>query len=290
VDDDPSFERLLNHLKEARGLDFTGYKRASLMRRVRHQMAQVDVEGFDDYLGYVRVHPEEHAALVKTILISVTGFFRDAEAWQHLRGEIVPDIVHRKADEPIRVWSAGCASGQEAYGMAMCFSEAMGPDDFRDRVRVYATDIDREAVAQARTASYVQREIRGLPADLMTKYVEPVGQRYTVREALRRAVTFSRHDLVQDTPICGIDLLLCRNTLIYFNAETQARVLSRLHLALNPAGVLFLGRAELLLGHALFRPIGLERRFFRKVAAPTPRAGTLAARRRSTGPARRRER
>jgi two-component system CheB/CheR fusion protein len=274
--DDASFERLVNYLKEARGFDFTGYKRTSLMRRVRHQMGQVGIEEFDGYQDYLQVHPEEFTALFNTILINVTGFFRDADAWQQLREEIVPNILRRKANDPIRIWSAGCASGQEAYGVAICLRERMEPDDFRDRVKIYATDVDEEALVQARAASYADREVRDLPAELTAKYFERVGQRYLFRKDMRRAVIFGRNDLVQDAPISRIDLLLCRNTLMYFNAETQYRVVGRLHFALNPAGVLFLGKAEMLLSHvALFQPIDLKRRFFRKVSAAAPRDRAL---------------
>jgi two-component system, chemotaxis family, CheB/CheR fusion protein len=284
---DPSFERLLTYLKEARGFDFTGYKRPSLVRRVRHQMALVDVGEFDDYIDYLQVHPDEFTALFNTILINVTGFFRDGDAWQQLRDEIVPAILRRKAADPIRIWSPGCASGQEAYSVAVCFSESMEPDDFRDRVKIYATDIDEEGLLQARAASYLEREVRGLPAEVATKYFEQVGQRYVVGKDVRRAVIFGRNDLIQDAPIARIDLLVCRNTLMYFNAETQARVLGRLHFALNPSGVLFLGQAEMLLSHTtLFQPIDLERRFFRKVSAVTPRErGLLVGPGRTADPA-----
>ncbi|MEN3358277.1 MAG: two-component system, chemotaxis family, CheB/CheR fusion protein [Mycobacteriales bacterium] len=272
----PSFERLLQYLKESRGFDFTGYKRTSLIRRVQHQMSQVGVAEFDDYLDYLQVHPDEFTALFNTILINVTGFFRDPDAWQQLREEVIPNILRRKPAEPIRVWSAGCASGQEAYGVAMCISELMEPDEFRDRVKIYATDVDEEGLLQARAATYQEREIRGVPPDLLGKYFDQPGQRYVFRKDLRRTVIFGRNDLVQDAPISRIDLLVCRNTLMYFNAETQTRVLGRLHFALNPDGVLFLGKAEMLLSHPkLFQPIDLKRRFFRKASIAARERGLL---------------
>jgi two-component system CheB/CheR fusion protein len=228
-------------------------------------MQQVGVEEFDEYLDHLQVHPDEFTALFNTILINVTSFFRDPDAWQQLRTDIVPGLLQRKQDELIRVWSAGCASGQEAYGVAICLAELLPAEAFRDQVKIYATDVDEEGLAQARAASYVDREVRGVPPDLLEKYFEPVGKRYVFRKDLRRSVIFGRNDLLQDAPISRIDLLACRNTLMYFNAETQARVLSRLHFALNPEGVLFLGKAEMLLSHsALFKAIDLRRRFFRK--------------------------
>src|SRR4051812_13998683 len=160
---DPAFERLLAYLKESRGFDFTGYKRASLMRRVRHQMQQVGVESFDDYYDYLQVHPDEFTALFNTILINVTSFFRDEEAWAYMSGTALPRLLETVGDGPIRVWSAGCATGQEAYSIAMALVEIMGAAEFRQRVKIYATDVDEEALAIARQAMYTEKELRGLP-------------------------------------------------------------------------------------------------------------------------------
>jgi two-component system, chemotaxis family, CheB/CheR fusion protein len=267
---DPQFEALLLYLKEARGFDFTGYKRSSLMRRVGRRMAQINVPDYAEYLDYLQVHPEEFTALFNTILINVTGFFRDVEAWDYLRSDVLPSVLAGKdPDAPLRVWSAGCASGEEAYSLAMMLTEALGPDEFRRRVKIYATDVDEEGLTQARHASYNERDIRGLSSELLEKYFESNGGRYIFRKDLRRSVIFGRNDLVQDAPISRIDVLVCRNALMYFNAETQARILSRFHFALTNGGVLFLGKAEMLLSHTnLFIPIDLKRRLFRKVAPP----------------------
>jgi two-component system, chemotaxis family, CheB/CheR fusion protein len=274
---DPQFEALLLYLKESRGFDFTGYKRSSLIRRVGRRMAQIAVPDYTEYLDFLQVHPEEFTALFNTILINVTGFFRDAEAWDHVRAEVLPSILAAKdPDAPVRVWSAGCASGEEAYTLAMVIAETLGPEEFRRRAKIYATDVDEEGLTQARHASYSERDIRGLPPDLLDKYFEANSNRYTFRKDLRRSVIFGRNDLVQDAPISRIDLLVCRNALMYFNAETQARILSRFHFALAPGGVLFLGKAEMLLSHtSLFVPIDLKRRLFRKVAPPHPTNGAF---------------
>ena len=154
---DPSFERLLAYLKESRAFDFTGYKRASLMRRVQHQMSQVGVDSFDDYYDYLQVHPEEFTGLFNTILINVTSFFRDEEAWEYLATTALPRLLESTGSEPIRVWSAGCATGEEAYSLAMTLVEALGPADFRQRVKIYATDVDEDALAIARQAAYTER-------------------------------------------------------------------------------------------------------------------------------------
>jgi len=277
AESDPTFEALLVHLKNNRGFDFTGYKRASLMRRVDRRMAQVDVADYTEYLDYLELHAEEFTALFNTILINVTGFFRDGEAWDVLRTEVLPGLVAAKTPtEPLRIWSAGCASGEEAYTLAMILAEMMGPGEFRDRVKIYATDVDDEALSHARHGAYTQREMRGVPEELGERYFEPAGARHVFRKDLRRSVIFGRNDLVQDAPISRIDLLVCRNTLMYFNAETQARILTRFHFALAPRGVLFLGKAEMLLSHsALFLPIDVRRRTFRKAPRMAPLNGTL---------------
>jgi two-component system, chemotaxis family, CheB/CheR fusion protein len=265
---DPDLEALLLHLKETRGFDFTGYKRATLERRVRRRMQIVNVGTYADYLDYLEVHPEEFAGLFNTILINVTSFFRDAEAWAMLRSEIVPDLLNANSSGPIRVWSAGCATGEEAYGLAVVFAEALGIDEFRDRVKIYATDVDEEALAVARQATVSEQVLSQLPTDVQQRYFEPNGQRRTFRSDLRRSVIFGRNDLLQDAPISRIDLLSCRNTLMYFNADAQGRILERFRFALKDTGILFLGKAEMLLAQrSLFEPVDLKHRFFRKVPA-----------------------
>ncbi|MFB9363847.1 CheR family methyltransferase [Actinoplanes nipponensis] len=264
---DPDFEALLVYLKESRGFDFTGYKRSSLMRRVDRRMSQVGIVGYPDYLDHLQVHPDEFTALFNTILINVTAFFRDADAWDFLRAEIVePLIAARAPDAPIRIWSAGCASGQEAYTLAIVFAEVLEIEAFRERVKIYATDVDEEQLTEARQATYGEEDLQAVPAELAEKYFERAGGRFTFRKDLRRSVIFGRNDLVQDAPISRIDLLSCRNTLMYFNAETQTKILSRFHFALADGGILLLGKAEMLLSHGtIFAPVDLKRRVFRRV-------------------------
>jgi two-component system CheB/CheR fusion protein len=270
---DPSFEALLSYLKEERAFDFTGYKRSSLMRRVDRRMAQVGSDDYLDYLDYLQVHPDEFAALFNTILINVTGFFRDPDAWEYLRTECLPALLAaRRPEVPLRIWSAGCASGEEAYTLAIVLAEILGPHQFDERVKIYATDVDDEGLVQARQGAYSERALSGVPAELVDKYFEKSNSRFVFRKDLRRSVIFGRNDLVQDAPISRVDLLVCRNTLMYFNAEAQGRILGRFHFALAEYGVLFLGKAEMLLSHAgLFTPIDLKRRVFRKLhQAPAP--------------------
>ncbi len=267
---DPKFEALLDYLKRSRGFDFSSYKRSSLMRRVtkRMQAVDTDVRDYLGYMDYLEVHPEEFIQLFNTILINVTGFFRDEAPWNYLAREIIPQILKGKsADDPIRIWNAGCSSGEETYTLAMLFAEALGHDAFCGRVKIYSTDVDEEALAQARSAAYTNKELQPIPAAMRRKYFETAGGRHTFRTELRRSVIFGRHDLLSDAPISRLDLLVCRNTLMYFNAEAQARVLARFHFALHDGGVLFLGRAEMLLSHpTLFTPVDLRHRVFIKTS------------------------
>jgi len=258
------FEALIEYLRDTRGFDFTGYKRASLIRRVALRCSELGIDSFRAYLDYLQVHTEEFATLFNKILINVTEFFRDKDSWDYLAKNIVPRVAAKSGD--IRVWSTGTSSGEEAYSAAVLLCEALGEESFVDRVKIYATDVDEEALSKAR-AGYSSRELESLDQNLRSRYFERQGDRFMFRAALRRAIIFGRHDLTQDAPISRLDLLICRNTLIYFTAEAQGRILARFHYALNDDGYLFLGRAEMLLTHtALFTPVDLKERIFSKVA------------------------
>lgn len=230
-------------------------------------MQVVGISGFAEYQDYLEVHPEEFAELFNTVLINVTSFFRDKEAWDFLASEVIPKILEsKKGSEIIRIWSAGCASGEEAFTIAMLMIDALGEDGFKNRVKIFATDIDEVALTQARIAAYTPKEMEPVPNEFRDKYFQISGGTYVFRPDLRRSIIFGRHDLVQDAPISHLALLVCRNTLMYFNAETQTKVLARFHFALKDTGYLFLGRAELLLTHAsLFTPINLKYRMFKKL-------------------------
>lgn len=262
----PEFERLLIFLKKLRGFDFTAYKRSTLMRRVQKRMLLRGCNSFEEYQGYLENHPDEFPQLFNTILINVTSFFRDGDAWDYFCANALPKIAaERHPDEPIRAWVAGCATGEEAYTLAMVLSEIVGPDEFKDRVKIYATDLDEEALDQARAACYTLSDVQNVPPSLIEQYFEANGDRYTFSRELRRTIVFGKHDLLSDAPISRVDLLLCRNTLMYFNAEAQERILSKFHFALNSGGVLYLGKAETLLTHAnMFAPLDLKHRVFAK--------------------------
>ena len=262
----PGLDKLLRYLHESRAFDFTGYKRTGLERRLQKRVAVLGLQSFDDYVDYLEVHPTEFDNLFNAILINATSFFRDPVAWEFLAQHVVPQIVENRKKGTIRIWSAGCATGQEAYTVAMVLAQALGLDALHRRVKIYATDIDDDALTQARQATYTPKEVSSVPDSLVDTYFERTGPKYTFRKEARRSVIFGRHNLLSDAPISRVDLLLCRNTLMYFNADAQSRILSSMHFALAESGVLFLGKAEMLLTHSpLFSPLDLKRRLFTKL-------------------------
>jgi len=279
---DPEFEALLEFLRDERGFDFTGYKRPTLMRRIAKRMQEVGLDG--DYAAYrehLARHEDEFARLFDTILINVTSFFRDPAAWEYVAEEIIPRVEEaRTPGDPIRAWSTGCSTGEEAYTLAILLAESIGDEEFRQRVKIYATDVDDHALGAGRTATYSPAQLEPVRDDLREKYFEPQNGRYAFRPDLRRSVIFGRHDLVQDPPISRIDLLVSRNTLMYFDTDAQQRILGNFHFALRDDGFLFVGKSEVLVARSpSFAPVDLRRRVFAKVplaaardrAVPRPR-------------------
>jgi two-component system CheB/CheR fusion protein len=259
-------EKLLVFIRDTRGFDFTGYKRSTLARRIRKRMADARITDYADYQDRLEADAEEFRALFNTILINVTGFTRDAEAWGYLQREVLPElIVARPATEDIRVWSAGCSSGQEPYSLAILFAEVLGVEECARRVKIYGTDVDEEALREARSGLYTAKALEPLAPELRDKYFEPNGAQFAFRPDLRRRVIFGRHDITRDAPISRLDLLVCRNTLMYFNSEAQSQIIDRFHFALREGGHLFLGKAEMLLSDGeRFEVANMRQRIFRR--------------------------
>ncbi|MHB8694970.1 MAG: CheR family methyltransferase [Solirubrobacteraceae bacterium] len=266
---------LLDFIKESRGFDFTGYKRSGIERRVAKRMNEVGIAAgsYDDYTDYLELHGEEFVELFNALLINVTGFFRDPQTWEHLATDVIPALLaNRPPDSQLRVWCAGCASGEEPYTVAMVLARVLGDAAFHDRVKIYATDVDEEALDQARHAAYLPRQIEDVPPEALERFFTRTDQRFVFRKDLRRSVIFGKNDLVQDAPISRIDLLVCRNTLMYFTAETQSQILRRFRFALQDDGVLLLGKSEMLITHGdLFTPLNLKWRIYTNVDRPVPR-------------------
>ena len=274
------FDELLEYVEQSRGFDFGAYKRASLSRRVQKRMQAAGIDSYARYTEYLEAHPQEFTQLFNTILINVTGFFRDTPMWEYIGAEIIPRILRaRPRDASIRIWSAGCSSGEEAYSLAMLLADALGPDQFCERVKIYATDVDEDALGQGRAASYTDEAVKAIPQTLLTTYFEQANhQRWVFRREFRRSVIFGRHDLIVDPPISRVMLLVCRNTLMYFNTEVQQRILERFHFGLADGGFLFLGKAEMLLTRSTtFTPVDLTKRVLVKAARTAALNGAAAA-------------
>ena len=169
---DPNFERLLEFVRDERGFDYTGYRRPTLMRRFEKRMQDVGAADWQAYRAYLEEHAEEFAELFNTILINVTGFFRDPEAWEVVKDQVIPRVLEDRGDAPIRVWSAGCASGEEPYTIAMLLAEALGEEGFRRRVKIYATDIDDDALTEAREAIFSAKQLENVSDDLRERYFQ----------------------------------------------------------------------------------------------------------------------
>lgn len=264
---DYAIEALLDYLRQSHNFDFTMYKRPSLIRRLEYRMQMISVESYSDYLEYLKEQPKEFTFLFNTIEINFTGFFRDPEAWNYIAKTLIPRIIASKSEsEPIRVWSAGCASGEETYTLAILLAEALGVEQYQARVQIYATDIDTEALNQARQASYTSNQVEGVPSTFLERYFQQSAECYIFSKDLRRSIIFCRHNLIQDAPMAKIDLLVCRNVLIYFNTKGQIKTLARFYFSLKDSGFLFLGMSEILPPSTnLFTPLNIQQRIFTKI-------------------------
>ena len=191
MSDEAAFDALLAHLRRTRGFDFSAYKRSSLKRRIEKRMGTVGLADYESYLDHLEVHPDEFGALFTTILINVTSFFRDAAVWEYVAAEALPALIRAKdGASPIRIWSAACASGEEAYTLAMVLVEALGEQAFRDRVKIYATDADESAQAAARQAVYTPRQVEGVPPRHLAKYFTALNGNYMFSFVVDASGTF----------------------------------------------------------------------------------------------------
>lgn len=271
---------LLQVLLARTRVDFRDYKPTTVQRRIERRMAALGIAQQEDYVSYCRANPRELDALFKDLLISVTRFFRDPDEFLALKS-VAADLASQTEDAPLRIWVAGCATGEEAYSIAILVAEAFGgPGDLtRERVQIFATDIDGDALQTARRGRYNLAAVYDIPTAYLDRYFRKTQDAIEVIDALKDVIMFSKHNVFQDPPFLNVDLVCCRNLLIYFGAQLQAKVLSRFHYALRPGGALFLGTAETVAGsETLFRQEeGRARIWRRRAGVENP-----AARRTST--------
>lgn len=258
-------DRLLSLLKEHRQLDFSGYKKGTLSRRIRRRLIATNMADMQQYLALVESSPGELEQLGRDILISVTAFVRDRTAFDALDGAI-NKLIQDAGSEPIRVWVAGCATGEEAYSIALMIAEAKRRHGETGRiVQIFATDIDEDALEIARRGRYIAAALEALPPEWVARYFTAAEHTFDVNKELRDMVVFAKHNLVDDPPFLRLNLVTCRNVLIYFDNELQSRVLQRFHFGLRSRGLLFLGRSESIAQtENLFTPLDRRERLFRK--------------------------
>ena len=244
-DDDEDLRPFLERLREQTGLDFLSYKRPTIERRLQRRMSTVGVSDLGEYRQYLDRHPDERQKLVESFLIKVTEFFRDTEVFDYLRQQVLPELIAeaRKSGE-LRLWSAGCATGEEAYSLAILVSEALGDERETLPVRIFATDVAPEAVDFARRGIYPESALASLAPELIARHFIKTDAGYEVRKSTRNMVVFGEHDLGYRAPFPRIDLVLCRNVLIYFTPDLQRRALQRFAFALRPGKYLVLGKSE----------------------------------------------
>ncbi|HEY0379965.1 MAG TPA: chemotaxis protein CheB [Pyrinomonadaceae bacterium] len=246
ADGDPVRD-LLAHISQQTNIDFRNYKPATIMRRIARRMAGTHNQTVSDYSAYLQTHPAEVKELVRAFLIKVTGFFRDLEAFDFLRDELLPKLIEhgRAYGRVLRFWSAGCATGEEPYSLAIMLSELLGPELPEWSIKIFATDLDEGAINFSRRGSYPTNVLKDLPEDYRVRYFEPFDQGFRVTKPLRQLVIFGVQDLSRGVPFPRIDLVVCRNLLIYLKPERQQMILDLFAYSLHQTkGHLFLGKAE----------------------------------------------
>ena len=258
-------ERILALLRAATGHDFSQYKKHTVGRRIERRMFQHLTTSTEAYARYLQQQPQELKALFRELLINVTSFFRDPEAFEVLKHDVLPAMIQAKSAElPLRIWVAGCSTGEEAYSIAMVLRELVDGSPQELKVQFYATDLDDEAIATARAGLYPMNIAQDVSAERLRRFFLPEGDGYRIKKDIREMVVFAVQNLIQDPPFTRLDLLSCRNVMIYLEPELQVRVIPAFHYALRPGGVLFLSPSESIGTHTeLFESINRKWNFFR---------------------------
>lgn len=258
-------------LRNKTGHDFHGYKQNTFMRRVQRRMQVTQRATVDDYVGHLRDDHEEVQHLFNDMLIGVTQFFRDVREFEVLQSEVIPQLFEGKtAADQVRVWVLGCATGEEAYSLAILLREHMATLDVAPPVQIFATDIDGRALAAARVGRFSGAITRDLTPERLSRWFVREGDTYCVVKELREMCIFSQHNLIKDAPFSRLDLISCRNLLIYLNNDLQNRVIPLFHFSLRPGGCLFLGNSENVTRHSkLFAPVDRRYRIFRRLENQT---------------------
>ncbi|MCM3273250.1 CheR family methyltransferase [Paenibacillus elgii] len=272
VYDELALQRICGLLNKACGIDFQNYKRSSLIRRIERRMGRLKLTEMEDYARLLADERDELLALGKDLLIGVTHFFRDPQAFETIQKKVIPAIAeNRRHERHIRVWVAGCSTGEEAYSLAMLFHQFNECSAEPYAVKIFSTDLDSDSVAAASQGIYPEAAVNSLPKPWLRRYFTRNGDLYHIDKDIRKMVVFAHHNMVEDPPFSRLDLIACRNLLIYLRSETQQKMLSTFHFALNPDGFMFLGPSETIgrLTH-LFVPYDRKWNIFRQKQPPGP--------------------
>src|ERR1700741_5415015 len=248
----PSSEEAMNNLSDvvkilhaATGIDFSNYKPTTLRRRIARRMVLRKTERFTDYANYLRRHPHEVEDLYQDILIHVTRFFRDPESYEALKTQVFPELMKNKPpDRPVRIWSLGCSTGEEVYSLAIALTEFAESTGIRLTAQIFATDLNEASIRKARTGAYPKHAAQDISADRLRRFFYEVDGKYRITKSIREICVFSKHNVLTDPPFARIDLISCRNLLIYLEPVLQQYLMPILRYALNPNGFLWLGASE----------------------------------------------
>ena len=267
----PEISEIFVLLRDKTGHDFSAYKQATLQRRLEHRLNAVRIGTPASYLKLLREKPAEAEKLRKDLLIGVTQFFRGRAAFEFLSNEIIPDLVNQQKDQrALRIWCPGCSTGEEPYSLAMLFLEAFEELKRPARLQIFASDINADAVAFARDGVYPKAIEADVAPDRLARFFTKEDHHYRVAHELRDCVVFTVHDILADAPFSSIDLVCCRNLLIYLQPEAQRKILSFFHFALRDGGVLFLGPSELVGSGERFESISKKHRVYRHMGRSRP--------------------
>ena len=271
--EDEDLARVLALLRQSAGTDFSGYKKTTLRRRIARRMAVCRIEKLPDYARELEANVLEARALYEDCLISVTSFFRDPEVFQALSERVLPSLLSaRDSDAPVRIWVPGCATGEEVYSIAMCLLEATAELSRNPSLQIFATDLSENALSKAREATYPLNIARDVSAERLQRFFAKVGEQYRISKTIREMCVFARHDVTRDPPYSRMDLISCRNLLIYLEPSLQEVVFATFHYALRPEGFLVVGPAETAsASSALFSALDEKHRIYsRNVASRSP--------------------
>ena len=265
-------QHVMNLLRGMTGVDFSNYRQTTVERRIARRMALRKTENLKKYLELLRREPAEVHALHEDILITVTAFFRDSEVFKALRGVVFPNLLReRTADQPIRMWVPGCATGEEVYSLAMLFFEALVESKSSPTMQIFATDVSDAAIEKARAGLYLDNAMVDVSPERKRRFFTKTNAGWQVSKAIRDVCVFARQNVTSDPPFSNLDLISCRNLLIYLEPVLQKRVLPIFHYALRPTGFLVLGSAETITGYThLFVPLDRQQRIFSKRPGSTP--------------------